>query len=95
MDPPETGYVSVGDAQVAYQVAGTGGEDFVWCYPLGFQVDACWHTAAAEFLSRLLDRYRVIVFDRRGSGASDPVPLNAIPTWEDLAEDLTAVLDDV
>ena len=95
MVAPETRYVSVGDAQVAYQVAGTGAEDFVYCYPLGAQVDAFWDTTGAAFLRGLLGVYRVIVFDRRGSGASDPVPLNAIPTWEDLAEDLTAVLDDV
>ena len=31
--------------------------------------------------------------DRRGSGASDAVPLKAIPTWEELAEDMTGVLD--
>ena len=31
--------------------------------------------------------------DRRGSGASDAVPLKAIPTWEELAEDIIGVLD--
>ena len=31
--------------------------------------------------------------DRRGSGASDAVSLKAIPTWEELAEDIAGVLD--
>ena len=36
-----------------------------------------------------------ILFDRRGTGASDPVALNAIPTWEEATEDILAVLDAV
>src|SRR5262249_39120873 len=38
---------------------------------------------------------RLILFDRRGTGMSDGVPRNALPTWEDLAEDAGAVLDAV
>ena len=96
MDRPKTKYVSVGSAQVAYQVVGDGQDDLVYCDALGGQIDLFWQAPiGADFLSRLVDVRRVIVFDRRGSGASDPVPLNAIPTWEELVEDLTAVLDEV
>jgi class 3 adenylate cyclase len=35
------------------------------------------------------------MFDRRGAGASDPVPLDALATWEEWTEDLRAVLDAV
>jgi pimeloyl-ACP methyl ester carboxylesterase len=34
-------------------------------------------------------------FDRRGTGASDPLPPTALPTWENWTEDVTAVLDAV
>lgn len=96
MESPETRYVTVGDGQVAYQVVGEGPEDFVFCYALGGQVDFFWQVPlGAEFLTRLLGVRRVIVFDRRGSGASDAVLMSAIPTWEELAEDLNAVLDAV
>jgi class 3 adenylate cyclase/alpha-beta hydrolase superfamily lysophospholipase len=96
MGHPETKYVTVGGAQVAYQVAGQGPEDLVFCHALGWQLDLSWQVPfGTEFMGRLRGARRVIDFDRRGSGASDPVPLNAIPTWEELAEDLTAVLDDV
>jgi class 3 adenylate cyclase/pimeloyl-ACP methyl ester carboxylesterase len=96
MDLPETKYVTVGGAQVAYQVAGDGPEDLVVCHALGWQLDLSWQVPfGIEFLGRLRRGCRVIDFDRRGSGASDPVPLNAIPTWEEMAEDLTAVLDAV
>jgi pimeloyl-ACP methyl ester carboxylesterase len=96
MELPETKYVTVGGAQVAYQVAGEGPEDLVICHALGWQIDLSWQVPFdAEFLGRLRRVRRVIDFDRRGSGASDPVPLNAIPTWEEMAEDLAAVLDEV
>jgi class 3 adenylate cyclase len=91
---PKTHYVSVGSAQVAYQVVGDSSQDLVWCYAMGGQIDLFWEVPnGAELLRRLLSVRRVIVFDRRGSGASDAVPLNAIPTWEELAEDLIAVFD--
>ena len=37
----------------------------------------------------------LIVFDRRGTGASDPQPPGSLPPWESYAQDLTAVLDEV
>ncbi len=96
MDLPETKYVTVDGAQVAYQVAGNGPEDLILCHPLGWQLDLCWQVpVGALFLERLRRVRRVIDFDRRGCGLSDPVPLTAIPTWEALAEDMTAVLDEV
>lgn len=91
---PETRYVDVGSAQVAYQVVGEGPIDIVDCYALGGHVDLFWQSRQqAEYLAQLATLGRVIIFDRRGSGASDPLPLAAIPTWEELAEDLTAVMD--
>jgi class 3 adenylate cyclase len=48
-----------------------------------------------EFWARLGSLGRLILFDRRGTGASDAVPHNAVPTWEDLTEDAGAVLDSV
>jgi class 3 adenylate cyclase len=94
MELPETRYVTVGGAQVAYQIVGDGPEDLAWCYAMGGHVDLFWEVpSGAELLRRLLGIRKVILFDRRGSGASDAVPANAIPTWEELAEDLIGVLD--
>ena len=96
MDLPETKYVTVESGQVAYQVTGDGPEDLIVCHALGWQLDLAWQVPfGTEFLGRLRRERRVIEFDRRGSGLSDPVPLNAIPTWEEMTEDLTAVLDAV
>jgi pimeloyl-ACP methyl ester carboxylesterase len=61
---------------------------------MGSQIELDWHVPPlGHFLSRLASVGRFIHFDRRGTGGSDPVPLNALPTWEEYAEDLSAVLD--
>jgi pimeloyl-ACP methyl ester carboxylesterase len=49
----------------------------------------------ARFLERLASFSRLIMFDRRGAGASDPVPVDALPTWEEWTDDLRTVLDAV
>lgn len=94
MDPPETRYVGVDDADVAYQVVGEGPFDLLYCFGLGSHIEHTWESprAAAE-LSRLASFSRLIFFDRRGLGASDGVPAGAMPTWEEWTEDIAAVLD--
>jgi class 3 adenylate cyclase len=92
--PPETRYVAVGDADVAYQVSGHGPLDLVYIYGLGSHIELHWDNARfADTLTRLMSLGRLIRFDRRGTGASDGVPRDAIPTWEDWTDDLLAVLD--
>ncbi|HLX87880.1 MAG TPA: adenylate/guanylate cyclase domain-containing protein [Acidimicrobiales bacterium] len=90
----QTRYVPVGDSDVAYQVVGDGPVDLLWAYNLGTQVDLVWDV---PFLAKSLHQFsaatRFILLDRRGSGASGRLPVNGIPTWEALTEDITAVLD--
>jgi class 3 adenylate cyclase/pimeloyl-ACP methyl ester carboxylesterase len=94
MEPPETKYVSIGDGDVAYQVLGEGPGDLLLCNSLGGHVDLIWQIPqAAEFFQKLSTIKRFLHMDRRGSGASDAVALKAIPTWEELAEDIIGVLD--
>jgi class 3 adenylate cyclase/pimeloyl-ACP methyl ester carboxylesterase len=99
MKAPETQYVSVGEADVAYQVLGEGPFDLLYCIGLGSHVELLWDLPhAADFFRRLASFSRLILFDRRGMGASDPLPAaagNALPPWEDWADDMRAVLDAV
>ena len=91
---PETRYVSVGDADVAYQVLSDGPVDLLFCYGLGSHIEFNRQIASvAAFYDRLAAFSRVVTFDRRGVGASDGVPRNAVPTWEEWAEDVGAVID--
>lgn len=91
---PETMYVSVGEADVAYTVVGDGPFDLLYSYGLGSHVDIIWDDPrAARFLDQLASFSRLIFFDRRGTGASDGIVRNAMPTLEDWTEDMRAVLD--
>ena len=84
----------MGDADVAYQVVGDADTDLLYCYGLGAHLDMPWEEPrAAAFMRRLAAFTRLIIFDRRGTGASDGIPRNAIPTWEEWTEDLLVVLD--
>ena len=93
---PETRYVAVGDADVAYWVMGDGPFDLLYFNGLGSHIDLLWDLPeVARFHRRLASISRLIVFDRRGTGVSDGVPRGAIPTWEEWTEDVRAVLDAV
>jgi pimeloyl-ACP methyl ester carboxylesterase len=59
-------------------------------------VDTMWEDPAAALMYRRLASFsRLIRFDRVGTGASDPAPLDHLPPWESYAEELAAVLDEV
>jgi pimeloyl-ACP methyl ester carboxylesterase len=90
---PETHYAPSGDVQIAYQAFGAG-PDLVWVPGWVSQLDLYWEEPSlARFLRRLSSFARVIVFDRRGLGLSDRVPVAALPTLEARMDDIRAVLD--
>jgi class 3 adenylate cyclase len=85
-------YAKSGDLHIAYAVEGDGPIDLVWIPPWVSQVEYLW---AEPSLERVMDRLtqfaRVITFDRRGSGLSDP--LFGAPTLEETMDDVMAVMD--
>jgi class 3 adenylate cyclase len=94
MEAPKTRYVAVGASDVAYQVVGDGPFDLLYCYGLGSHIELLWEIPGVpEFLANLVAFSRLIIFDRRGSGASDGVSLKAMPTWEEWTEDILAVVN--
>jgi class 3 adenylate cyclase len=96
MGRPDTKYVAVGDADVAYQVFGQGPSDLLFFVGLGSHIEMAWDDPdIADFFRRLATLRRLIFLDRRGTGASDGVPRNAVPTWEEWTEDIESVLDAV
>ena len=93
---PETRSASLGEDRIAYQVLGDGPVDLVLCPSSGECIDLAWDWSPyAEFLRRLALVSRLVMFDRRGRGASDPVSGETLPGWELWAEDVRAVLDTV
>jgi class 3 adenylate cyclase len=94
VEHPKTKYVLVGDSDVAYQVVGGGAFDMLWVYPLGTHIDLVWSSPfQAKPFSLLAANGRLILLDRRGTGASGRLAVSASPTWEQLEEDVVAVLD--
>ncbi len=90
--PPQTRYARSGDVGIAYQVYGEGEIDLVLAFPFLSHLDLMWESPAiAHFLDRLGSFARVLVFDRRGVGLSDPV--DGAPTLEERMDDVRAVMD--
>jgi hypothetical protein len=74
---PETKYARLGDDRIAYQVLGHGPPDLVLTFGFFSSVDLIWEDPGlALFHRRLASFSRLILFDRRGMGASDPPPLD-------------------
>ncbi len=93
---PKTHYARNGDSYVAYQVLGQGSPDLVLLASWFGHVEARWSFPLfARFLELLASFSRLILFDKRGTGLSDPVPLTGLPTLEDWVDDVRTVLDAV
>jgi class 3 adenylate cyclase len=96
VQPVETKYAWLGRDRIAYQVLGEGPPDLVVSFGSFGHIDLAWEDPGIALFFRTLASFsRLILFDRRGTGASDPVLLDALPPWEGYAEELDAVLDQV
>jgi class 3 adenylate cyclase len=90
--PPQTRYARSGEIGIAYQVFGEGEVDLVVAFPYLSHLDLMWESPViSRFLRRLGAFARVIVFDRRGVGLSDPAA--GAPTLEERMDDVRAVMD--
>jgi DNA-binding SARP family transcriptional activator/pimeloyl-ACP methyl ester carboxylesterase len=89
---PETRYAVSGDVRVAYQVVGDGPRDLVLVPGMMSHLELTWEYPPYErFVRRLAAFARVILFDKRGAGLSDPIG-NA-ETLEERIDDIRAVMD--
>jgi class 3 adenylate cyclase len=89
---PATRYVVSGGHHIAYQVSGEGPIDVVYVPAWISQIEHYWeHPTVAAYFRRLASFSRLIMFDRRGTGLSDPV--EHAPTLEEQMDDVVAVMD--
>jgi pimeloyl-ACP methyl ester carboxylesterase len=94
--PPETLYAKSGDLNIAYQVVGDGPFDLVYVPGWVSNIDLAWEKPKpARFLEHLASFSRLILFDKRGTGMSDRVSNDRLPTLEQRMDDVRAVLDAV
>jgi class 3 adenylate cyclase len=92
----ETRYALNGDLRVAYRASREGERDIVYV--------PSWHSCCKVvpelpsiqgWVEAMTSLGRLIVFDQPGTGASDPITPEALPTLEQWADSITAVLDDL
>ena len=93
---PETRYARSGDVSIAFQVFGEGPADLVYVPGWVSNVELIWDDPyLSRFFRRLSSFARVITFDKRGTGLSDPVSLDNLPDLETRMDDVRAVMDEI
>ena len=91
---PETRYAKSGEVFIAYQVTGQGPDTLVYAPGTVSHLDLDWEfPLRAEFFQRLSSMFRLVRFDKRGTGLSDRPTTMA--TLEQRADDIRAVMDAV
>lgn len=97
VDLPTTQYAKTPDGvHIAYQVFGDGPVDLLYCGVHWWHLEFQWSEPHwRHFLERLGEIGRVLLFDKRGTGLSDRVPTDELPTLEQRVDDLVTVLDAV
>jgi class 3 adenylate cyclase len=91
---PEPRYVTSGGLCVAFQAVGEGPRDLVLVDQWFSHMDGMWDVPPlARLVERLASFSRVITFDERGIGESDPLPMRSLPTLEEWMDDQRAVMD--
>jgi pimeloyl-ACP methyl ester carboxylesterase len=88
----ETRYALSGDVHIAYQVTGEGPLDLVFVPGFVTHMELQWKLPGfGDFLGNLGSFARLIRFDKRGTGMSDPV--SGAPSLETRMDDVRAVMD--
>ena len=90
----EIRYADSDGVQIAYEVFGSGPRDLVFVHGWVTHLELLWdQPRVARALERLGSFCRVINFDKRGTGLSDRVPVDRLPTLEQRMDDVRAVMD--
>ena len=89
---PETRYARSGDVHVAYRIVGDGPFDLVLVPGFTSHLDMAFEPPIDHMTRRLSSFCRLILFDKRGTGLSDPV--DDPPSLEVRMDDVRAVMDD-
>jgi pimeloyl-ACP methyl ester carboxylesterase len=87
----ETRYARSGGVHIAYQVVGDQLLDLVYVPGWVSHLDSLREGPSGRLVERLASVSRLILFDKRGTGLSDPVA--ELPTMEERMDDVRAVMD--
>jgi class 3 adenylate cyclase len=96
MEIPETRYAKSGDLHIAYQAVGEGVIDLVHVPGLLDTLEVAWADPGLTDLYQRITRFaRLILLDKRGTGLSDRLPPDRVPSLEERIDDVGAVMDAV
>jgi class 3 adenylate cyclase/pimeloyl-ACP methyl ester carboxylesterase len=91
---PVPRYARNGNVSLAYDVVGDGERDILVTFGwIGSFQSALEHPAHARWLERLATFGRVIMWDKRGTGLSERLPADRLPTLEERMDDMRVVMD--
>ncbi len=91
---PETKYAKKGEISIAYQVVGDGPIDIVLVNGILSHMSLLWTDPQANAMLRRITSFaRLVMFDKPGTGLSDPV--SGPPSTEQRVEDIRVVMDAV
>ena len=91
VSPPETRYVESDGLSIAYQCFGQGTQDLVIVPGIVSHLEMNWQIPGyAPLMQQLAQRFRVIIFDKRGQGLSDR--FEGVPMLEQRMDDVRAVM---
>jgi pimeloyl-ACP methyl ester carboxylesterase/DNA-binding CsgD family transcriptional regulator len=94
MAVPQTRYARSGDVRIAYQVIGNGPVDMVFVPGFISNLELHWEDPDfSHLLQRLGTFTRLIQFDKRGTGLSDRVDAQHLPSLETRMDDVRAVME--
>jgi len=89
--PPQVRYAKSGDVNIAYAVVGDGPFDLLVVPGFTSHIDMSWERPLDHATERMASIARLILFDKRGTGLSDPV--DDPPPLEVRMDDVRAVMD--
>jgi pimeloyl-ACP methyl ester carboxylesterase/DNA-binding winged helix-turn-helix (wHTH) protein len=93
-ESPKTRYARSGDLDIAYQVVGEGPVDLIFVMGWISHLEYFWREPSfTRFLRRLASFSRLILFDKRGTGMSDRVPVWKLPDLAERVDDVRAVME--
>ncbi len=91
---PKTRYANSGDGKIAYQVLGEGPLDIILLPGFVSNVEFYWELpTTTRIFERLASFARVVLWDKRGTGLSDPI--DHVPTLDERVDDVIALMDTV
>jgi class 3 adenylate cyclase/pimeloyl-ACP methyl ester carboxylesterase len=92
----ETRYAPSGDLRVAYRATTAGSRDIVFVSNWFTSCEVLPEVSSIQgWIERMSNVGRLIFFDQPGTGSSDSVALDSLPTLEQWSDSITAVLDEL